>query len=152
VSGVIDLGVGLGVLLIGIGILVVCMAVAKLIARLNGTLDEVDRQIAALSQPVVEMLGHAGGIAESADATVARLGAIVGTLEGVAGNVGGIAKLATAAVTPALVNVGTTLTGITAGLRRLVDGRAAATMTASTDAAPQTLTNGVKPSQPTSAG
>jgi uncharacterized protein YoxC len=88
VSGVIDIGVGLGVLLIGIGILVVCMALAKLIARLKGTLDEVDRQIAALSPPVVEMLGHVGGIAESADATVARLGAVVGTLEGVAGNVG----------------------------------------------------------------
>jgi hypothetical protein len=144
VSGVIDLGVGLGVLLIGIGILIVCMGLSKLIARLNGTLDEVDRQIAALSVPVVEMLGHAGGIAERADTTVGRLGAIVATLEGVARNVGRTATLATEAVTPALVNVGTTLTGITAGLRRLVNGRAAETMTASTDAAPQTLINGVK--------
>jgi hypothetical protein len=125
VSGVIDIGVGAGVLLIGIGIFVVCTALAKLFARLNGTLDEVDRQIAALSPPVVEMLGHVGGVAGSADATVARLGAIVGTLEGVAGNVGGTAKLATEAVRPALINVGATLTAITAGLRRLVNGREA---------------------------
>lgn len=48
------------------------------------------------------------------------------------------------AVTPTLVNVGATLTGITAGLRRLVNGRAAERMTASTDAAPQTLIDGVK--------
>jgi len=49
-----------------------------------------------------------------------RLGAVVGTLEGVAGGVGNTAKLATDAVTPALVNLGATLSGITAGLRRLV--------------------------------
>jgi phage-related minor tail protein len=120
---VLDIGVGLGVLLIGVGVFVVCSALAKLFARLNGTLDEVDRQISALSAPMVETLGHVGGIADSADTTVARLGAVVNTLEGVAANVGGTAKLATEAVAPALVNVGATLTGITAGLRRLVTGR-----------------------------
>lgn len=120
---VLDFGVGLGVLLIGVGVFVVCSALARLFGRLNGTLDEVDRQIAALSAPVVETLGHVGGIADSADTTVARLGAVVTTLEGVAGNVGSTAKLASDAVAPALVNVGATLTGITAGLRRLVNGR-----------------------------
>jgi ABC-type transporter Mla subunit MlaD len=122
---VLDIGVGLGVLLIGVGIFVVCSALARLFARLNGTLDEVDRQIAALSAPVVETLGHVGGIADSADTTVARLGAVVNTLESVAGSVGGTAKLASDAVAPALVNVGATLTGITAGVRRLVTGRRA---------------------------
>lgn len=120
---VLDIGVGLGVLLIGVGIFVVCSSLAKLLARLNGTLDEVDRQIAAVSAPVVETLGHVGGIADTADATVARLGAVVGTLEGVAGTVGRTSKLASDAVAPALVNFGATLAGISAGLRRLVTGR-----------------------------
>jgi ABC-type transporter Mla subunit MlaD len=120
---IMDVGVGLGVLLIGIGVLVVCQSLAKLFARLNGTLDEIDRQVAALSAPVVETLGHVGGIADSADATVARLGAVVGTLERVAASVAGTAKLASDAVAPALVNVGATLTGVTAGVRRLVSGR-----------------------------
>ncbi len=120
---ILDIGVGVGVLLIGIGIFVMCSALAKVFTRLNGTLDEVDRQIGALSVPVIATLGHVNGIADTADATVARLGAVVGTLEGVAGGVGNTAKLATDAVTPALVNVGATLSGITAGLRKLVGGR-----------------------------
>ena len=118
-----ELLVGIAVLLAGLGFFFVCRALAGLLTRINGTLDEVDRQIAALSAPVAETLGHVGGIADTADATVARLGAVVGTLEGVAGAVGGTAKLASDAVAPALVNVGATLTGITAGLRRLVAGR-----------------------------
>jgi hypothetical protein len=72
---------------------------------------------------VVETLGHVGGIADTADATVARLGAVVGTLEGVAGGVGSTAKLASEAIGPALVNIGATLSGVTAGLRRLVSGK-----------------------------
>jgi hypothetical protein len=118
-----DVLVGIGVLLIGIGILVVCLGLSNLLKRINGTLDEVDRQIAAVSVPVVETLGHVGGIADTADSTVARLAGVVGTLEGVAGGVGNTAKLASDAVAPALVNVGATLAGISAGLRRLVTGR-----------------------------
>ncbi len=120
---VLDIGVGAGVLLIGIGIFVVCSSLAKVFTRLNGTLDEVDRQISTLSVPVVATLGHVNGIADTADAAVARLGSVVNTLEGVAGGVGNTAKLATEAVTPALVNLGATLSGITAGLRKLVTGR-----------------------------
>jgi len=128
---VLDIGVGLGVLLIGIGIFIVCSSLAKVFTRLNGTLDEVDRQIAALSVPVIATLEHVGGIADTADATIARLGAVVGTLEGVAGTVGNTAKLATEAVAPGLVNLGAALSGVTAGLRRLVTGR----RNGSTDAA-----------------
>ncbi|MGD1068005.1 MAG: hypothetical protein ABR975_14455 [Vulcanimicrobiaceae bacterium] len=105
---------------VGIGILVVCLAVARLVRRMNGTLDEVDRQIGALSAPVVETLGHVGGIADSADAAVAKLGTVVGALEVVADGVGSTAKLATDAVAPAVVNLGAILAGLTAGLRRLV--------------------------------
>jgi hypothetical protein len=120
---VLDVGVGVGILLLGLGVFLACSALAKVFARLNGTLDEVDRTIAALSTPMVETLSHVGGIADTADATVARLGTVVGSLESVAGGVGNTAKLASEAVAPALVNVGATLTGISAGIRRLVTGR-----------------------------
>jgi uncharacterized protein YoxC len=119
-------GAGLGVLLIGIGVLVLCSGIANTLRRLNGTLDEVDRQIAALSAPVAETLAHVGGIADTADATVARLSGVVGSLETVASNVVKTSDLANRAVAPAIVNVGATLTGITAGLRRLLGGGRAA--------------------------
>jgi hypothetical protein len=113
----------LGVLLIGIGVLVVCSAIAGTLRRLNTSLDEVDRQVAALSAPVAEMLGHVGGIADTADATIARLSAVVGSLETVASGVVKTSGLANEAVGPAIVNVGVTLTGLTAGLRSFVNGK-----------------------------
>ncbi len=119
---IFSVAAGIGVLLIGIGILVVCSAIAGTLKRVNVTLDEVDRQVAALSAPVVETLGHVGGIADTADATIARLGAVVGTLETVAGGVVKTSALAGDAVNPAIVNVGATLTGVTAGIRRFVNG------------------------------
>jgi hypothetical protein len=122
-----DVLIGVGVLLAGLGIIIVCAALARSLGRVNKTLDEVDRQIGALSVPVVATLSHVGGIADTADTTVARLGAVVGSLEGVADGVGGTAKLASEAVAPAIVNLGATLTGITAGLRRLVSGKPAVT-------------------------
>jgi hypothetical protein len=115
---------GLGVLLIGIGILVVCSAIAGTLRRVNTTLDEVDRQVAALSAPVAQTLGHVGGIADTADVTIARLGAVVGTLETVASGVVKTSGLANDAVSPAIVNIGATLTGLTAGLRSFVNGPA----------------------------
>jgi hypothetical protein len=120
---IFSVGAGLGVLLIGIGVLVFCSGISNFLRRLNGTLDEVDRQIAALSAPVAETLAHVGGIADTADATVARLSGVVGSLESVASNVVKTSDLANRAVAPAIVNVGATLTGITAGIRRLVSGR-----------------------------
>ena len=120
---VLDVGVGVGVLLIGVAAFILCSAVARTFTRLNTTLDEVDRQIAALSKPVAETLAHVGGIADTADSTVARLGGVVGTLESVAGSVGNTAKLASDSLAPALVNVGATLTGLTAGVRKLLTGR-----------------------------
>jgi len=120
---IFSVGAGLGVLLIGIGVLVVCQALAGTFRRLNGTLDEVDRQIAAISAPVAETLAHVGGIADTADLTLARLGAVVGMLEVLAGSVGKVSSFAGDALSPAIVNIGATLTGITAGLRRLVNGK-----------------------------
>jgi uncharacterized protein YoxC len=120
---IFSVGAGLGVLLIGIGVLVVCSAIAGTLKRLNVTLDEVDRQVAALSAPVAETLGHVGGIADTADATIARLSAVVGSLETVASGVVKTSGLANDAVSPAIVNVGVTLTGLTAGLRSFVNGK-----------------------------
>ena len=118
-----DVLVGVGVLIAGFGIFLACRGLAGLFARVNKTLDEVDRQIEALSGPVVDTLSHVGGIANTADATLARVGGVVGKLEGVASAAARTAKLASDAVAPALVNVGSTLTGITAGLQRLVGRR-----------------------------
>jgi ABC-type transporter Mla subunit MlaD len=118
-----DVLIGFGVLLAGIGVVVASVALARLFGRLNRTLDEVDKQVAALSGPVVETLAHVEGIADSADTAVARLGATVGTLESVAESVSSTAKLASDAVAPGLVNLGVALAGITAGLRRLVSGK-----------------------------
>ncbi len=119
---VFSVGAGLGVLLMGIGVLVFCSGLANFLRRLNGTLDEVDKQIGTLSAPVAETLAHVGGIADTADATVARLSGVVGSLESVASNVVKTSDLANRAVAPAIINVGATLAGITAGLRRLVSG------------------------------
>jgi ABC-type transporter Mla subunit MlaD len=120
---IFSVGAGIGVLLIGVGILSLCSALAGVLRRLNGTLDEVDRQIAALGAPVAETLSHVGGIADTADTTVARLGEVVGSLESVASTVVKTSDLAGRAVAPAIVNVGATLTGVSAGIRRLLTGR-----------------------------
>jgi uncharacterized protein YoxC len=120
---VLDCGVGIGVLLVGIGVLLVCVRLAAVFTRLQGTLDDVNRQINALSPPVVQTLSHVNGIADTADTTVAKLGGVAGAIESVAGSVAKTANLAQRAVAPALVNLGATLTGISAGLRRLVRGR-----------------------------
>ena len=120
---IFSVGAGLGVLLIGIGVLVVCSAIAGTLRRLNTTLDEVDRQVAALSAPVAETLSHVGGIADTADATIARLSAVVASLETVASGVVKTSGLANDAVGPAIINVGVTLTGLTAGLRSFVNGK-----------------------------
>lgn len=120
---VLDFGVGAGVLLMGIGVVVATIALAKTLGRVNVTLDEVDKQIAGLGTPVGATLEHVEGIAGTADTTLARLGVAVGNLEGASKSVSDTATLAKDAISPAIVNVGATLTGISAGLRRLVLGK-----------------------------
>jgi uncharacterized protein YoxC len=94
-------------LLIGIGLLVVCVAVARLLARIGKTLDEIDRQIPALSQPIATTLTHVGGIADTADSTIARLGTALGQLEYVAG-----------AATRTANTIGTTLANLAANFKK----------------------------------
>jgi hypothetical protein len=55
--------------------------------------------------------------------TLARLGGVVGQLETVAGAVVKTSSVAQDALTPSIVNLGSTLTGVTAGLRRLARGK-----------------------------
>jgi ABC-type transporter Mla subunit MlaD len=120
---VMYIGVGVGVFLVGLSALIVAIRLAGVIHRTNGTVDEVNKQLANLSAPVADTLSHVGGIADTADSTIARLGGVVGQLETVAGSVGKTASLAQDALAPSIVNLGSALTGVTAGIRRLARGK-----------------------------
>lgn len=93
-----SVGIGIGALLIGSAILIVCIALTKVLSRLGKTLDEVDRQIAALGVPVATTLTHVGGIANTADSTLARAGLAVSQLETVAAKATSIANQVAEAV------------------------------------------------------
>jgi uncharacterized protein YoxC len=107
-SLILDVFVGVGVLLIGVGVFIGMLALAKTLRRLRTTLDEVDRQLENVSTPVRSTLAHVDRVTKS--------------LEDTAGTLSRTADLTKSAVVPAIVNVGATLGGITAGLRRLVTG------------------------------
>jgi hypothetical protein len=102
-----SIGVGIMALLFGIGVLVLCLAGAGLLTRIGKTLDEVDRQIPALSTPIAATLAHVGGIADTADTTIARLGVAIGQLEYVA-----------AAATRTSNSIGTTLANLAANFKK----------------------------------
>lgn len=121
-SAFLDVAGGVGAFLAGFGIFIAMVSLARTLRRLDKTLDGVDEQVAALGKPVSDTLAHVGGIADTADQTIARLSGIVTSLEQVAGAVAQSAKLTQEALRPAIVNVGATLGGISAGLRRLVRG------------------------------
>ncbi len=106
---ILDILVGVGALLVGLGIFVLGLAAAKTLARLRQTLDEVDRQLKTIGPPVASTLTQVDGVTKS-------LGETADTLSRTA-------DLAKTAVTPAIVNVGATMSGVTAGLRRLVTGK-----------------------------
>jgi uncharacterized protein YoxC len=120
---VLDVLAGVGVLLVGLGVLIGMLALAKTLRRVNVTLDGLDRQLENLGEPVVKTLGHVDGIADTADVTLARLGGVVKSLENVAGSISETAALTKSALSPAIVNVGAAITGVSSGLRRLVTGK-----------------------------
>jgi uncharacterized protein YoxC len=122
-SIVMYVGAGVGALLVGVGVLAACLALAGTLGRVNRTLDVVDAQITSLSKPIGETLDHVGGIADTADQTLARLRGVVGSLEKLSGSISNVAELAKDALSPAIVNVGATIVGVSAGLRRIVTGR-----------------------------
>ena len=118
-----DIGFGVGVLLAGIGFMMAMLAVARTLARVNVTLDEVDRQLVGLGTPVAETLNHVESIAGSAEVTLEKLGNAVASIEGAAGTVSSTTTLTREAIAPTIVNLGATLAGLSAGLRRLVTGK-----------------------------
>jgi hypothetical protein len=118
-----DVLVGLGVFLPGLAIFIFLLRAVRIIGALVVTLEGVDRQLGALGTPVAQTLAHVSGIADTADMTLARLGGVVGQLETVAGAVVKTSSVAQDALTPSIVNLGSTLTGVTAGLRRLARGK-----------------------------
>lgn len=105
------LGVGLGALLAGLGLFVACLRAGMLFSRLGKTLDEVDQQIGVMSVPIASTLTHVGGIADTADSTLARLAAVVSQLENVATGASKTANL-----------IGSTLSGVTSAMRKPRDG------------------------------
>lgn len=121
-SAFLDVAGGVAALIVGAAFLIAMLAVARTLRRVEKTLDGVDEQLAALGKPVSDTLAHVGGIADTADQTLARLSGVVTSLEQVAGTVASSAKLTQDALSPAIINVGATLGGISAGLRRLVRG------------------------------
>lgn len=108
-SLILDVLAGVGVLLIGIGVFVGMLALAKTLGRLRQTLDEVDKQLDNIGTPVQSTLSHVDEVTKS--------------LEDTAGTLSRIADLAKSAIVPTIINVGATLGGVTAGLRRLVTGK-----------------------------
>jgi hypothetical protein len=105
-STVMYVAFGAGVLLAGIGFCVMCLRAGSLLERAGGTLNEIDRQINTLSTPVATTLTHVGGIADTADTTLARLAALVGQLENVASGASKTANL-----------IGSTLSGVTNAMK-----------------------------------
>jgi uncharacterized protein YoxC len=108
---ILDVLVGVGALLAGIGILVGMLALAKTLARVQVTLDGVDQKLDTIAGPVTNTLANVEGATKS--------------LQDSAGALSRTADLTRSAVSPAIVNIGATLGGITAGLRRLVTGKEA---------------------------
>jgi uncharacterized protein YoxC len=106
---VLDVLGGVGALLVGVGALVAALALAKTLARARTTLDGVDRQLESIGTPMTNTLAHVDEVTKS--------------LEDTAGTISRTADLTKSAFVPAIVNIGATLGGITAGLRRLVTGK-----------------------------
>ncbi|MGC9990898.1 MAG: DUF948 domain-containing protein [Candidatus Cybelea sp.] len=106
---ILDVLAGVGILLVGIGVFVAALALAKTLGRARITLDEVDKQLENIGTPVSNTLAHVDEVTKS--------------LEETAGTLSRTVDLTKSAVTPAIINVGAALGGITAGLRRLVTGK-----------------------------
>lgn len=118
----LDVAGGVGAFLAGLGIFMAMLSLSRTFRRLNTTLDGIDEQLAAMGKPVTETLAHVGGIADTADRTLARASSVVNSVESIADSIARAGRTASEALTPAIVNLGATLAGITAGLRRIVRG------------------------------
>lgn len=100
---------GVGALLVGVGIFVATLALAKTLADVRTTLDEVVKQLEGIGAPLTSTLTNVDQVTKS--------------LEEATGSLARTADLTKSAVSPAIINVGVALSGITAGLRRLATGK-----------------------------
>ncbi len=107
IEAVLYIGGGVGAFVLGLGVFIACVRLGGLFGRLCKTLDEVDQQIGVISVPIAATLTHVGGIADTADSTLARLGAVIGKLEKIASGATKTADL-----------IGSTLSGVTSAMRR----------------------------------
>ncbi len=105
----LDVLVGAGVFLIGLGVFVGMLALARELSRFRASLDEVTKQIQSLREPVTN--------------TLAQVDKVTTSVGGTADAVSKTVELTRTAVTPAIVNLGAVIGGVSAGLRRLVTGK-----------------------------
>ncbi len=108
-SLILDVLVGVGVLLIGAGVFIAGLALARALARLAVTLDALDQQLENVGAPATSTLGHVNEVAKSLGDTAASVSQTV--------------DLTKSALVPAIVNFGAAVGGVSAGLRRFVTGK-----------------------------
>ena len=102
-----SIGVGIMALLFGIAILVLCLSAAGLLARIERRSMRSIGRFRHCPTPIAATLTHVGGIADTADSTIARLGTAIGQLEYVA-----------AAATRTTNSIGTTLANLAANFKK----------------------------------
>jgi hypothetical protein len=108
-SLILDVLVGVGALLVGIGVFVGMLAFTKALKRLSATLDAIDRQVQHIGTPVSSTFAHVDDAAKSLGNSAATVSQTV--------------ELTRSALVPTIVNLGAAMSGVTAGLRRLVTGK-----------------------------
>ncbi|MFY9664555.1 MAG: hypothetical protein WAL67_07395 [Candidatus Cybelea sp.] len=106
---ILDVLGGVGALLIGVGVLIGSLAIARELTQFRATLKQVVDEIDQIREPVINTLEQVDKLVKSAQST--------------ADSVSQTADLTKSAVVPAIVNIGATVGGVTAGLRRLVSGK-----------------------------
>jgi uncharacterized protein YoxC len=106
---ILDILAGIGALLIGIGVLIGSLAIARELSQFRATLKQVVDEIDQIREPVTNTLGQIDKLTKSVQSTVDSVSETV--------------DLTKDAVTPGIVNVGAAVSGLSAGLRRLVSGK-----------------------------
>ncbi|HVA37166.1 MAG TPA: DUF948 domain-containing protein [Candidatus Dormibacteraeota bacterium] len=118
----LDGGIGIGVLLIGIAFLVLFARIGRTLDRVDTALDHGMVQLEKFSGPIGETLDHVGGVLGTVDTSLAKLTTVVDALEHIAQSVAKTTTAAQGAVTPSLLNAAHLVTTLTEGLRRIVTG------------------------------
>lgn len=118
----LDGGIGLGVLIIGVATLLLFTRVGRTLDRVDAVLDQSMAQLDKLSGPIGETLTHVGGVMGTVDGTLAKVSGVMDALENVASSLAKMTTAAQGAVTPTLLNAAHLVTNVTEGLRRIVTG------------------------------